>query len=124
MRGSSKRLSKEDLKKFQELLIKERNRILKSKGLTDSIIAEEQEEHIHSHMADMGTEAYLKEIASSLSDLEYHTLLEIERALKKIKSGTYGLCEFCKNPISKERLKVIPYARLCIKCQSKLRDRR
>ena len=36
---------------------------------------------------------------------------EIDHALTKIESGTYGLCEVSGQPIPKERLKAIPWAR-------------
>ena len=35
----------------------------------------------------------------------------IQRALKKIADGTYGLCEICGKPIEQERLTVLPSAR-------------
>ena len=43
---------------------------------------------------------------------------EIDRALGKIESGTYGVCERCGNPIPKARLKALPYAALCVACKS------
>ena len=43
---------------------------------------------------------------------------EIDRALERIDAGTYGVCEQCGERIPKERLKAIPYARLCVKCKS------
>lgn len=43
---------------------------------------------------------------------------EIDRALEKIELGTYGVCEKCNETIPKERLKVLPYAALCVKCKS------
>jgi RNA polymerase-binding transcription factor DksA len=36
---------------------------------------------------------------------------EIDHALAKIKAGTYGVCEVSGQPIPKERLKAIPWAR-------------
>jgi hypothetical protein len=42
---------------------------------------------------------------------------EIERAIEKIDSGTYGICEMCNEPIGADRLKFLPYVTLCIKCQ-------
>lgn len=36
---------------------------------------------------------------------------EIDAALGRIKSGSYGICEKSGKPISVERLKAIPYAR-------------
>lgn len=44
-------------------------------------------------------------------------LKRITESLKKIKKGSYGICEKCKKPISKERLRVYPQANLCQKCQ-------
>jgi DnaK suppressor protein len=43
---------------------------------------------------------------------------EIERALAKIESGTYGLCEKCGREIPKARLRVLPHAPLCVACKS------
>ena len=44
---------------------------------------------------------------------------EVERALKKIEDGTYGLCERCGQPISIERLEALPYSTLCVSCKQK-----
>ena len=43
-------------------------------------------------------------------------LKDVNNALEKMKQGTYGACEKCSNPISQERLKVSPEARLCGEC--------
>ena len=43
---------------------------------------------------------------------------EIDRALAKMDTGTYGICERCGNPIPKARLKALPYAALCVACKS------
>ena len=39
------------------------------------------------------------------------TIEEIDAALERIEKGTYGVCEYSGQPIPKERLKAIPYAR-------------
>jgi len=44
-------------------------------------------------------------------------LKKINEALKKIKKGTYGICEKCQKPISKGRLDIYPQAVDCLKCQ-------
>jgi DnaK suppressor protein len=43
---------------------------------------------------------------------------EIDHAMAKIASGTYGRCEGCGQPIPKARLKALPAARLCVACKS------
>ncbi len=68
------------------------------------------------HMADDATE--VEEQAKSLA-LRRHLegmLKEIDRAIVRAEKGVYGICERCKNPISEERLKVMPSATLCIEC--------
>ena len=44
------------------------------------------------------------------------SLADVERALRKIDEGTYGVCERCGNPIAIERLEALPWAILCIDC--------
>jgi len=44
-------------------------------------------------------------------------LKKINEALKKIKKGTYGICEKCQKPIPKGRLSIYPQAVECLKCQ-------
>jgi DnaK suppressor protein len=44
-------------------------------------------------------------------------LAEVNDALKRLRSGGYGLCEECREPIPAGRLKALPWARLCLKCQ-------
>jgi DnaK suppressor protein len=43
-------------------------------------------------------------------------LVDIELALKKLDSGTYGLCQKCNLPIDVARLEAIPTAKICMKC--------
>ena len=43
---------------------------------------------------------------------------DIDHALGKIVSGTYGACEMCGQPIPRARLKALPHARLCVGCKS------
>ncbi len=44
-------------------------------------------------------------------------LREIDEAVRKIDSGTYGICEECAEEISEKRLRIMPAANLCIDCQ-------
>jgi RNA polymerase-binding protein DksA len=46
------------------------------------------------------------------------TLSDIDNALAKIDTGTYGICEQCGRPIGEDRLEAMPAARLCIECAS------
>jgi DnaK suppressor protein len=59
-------------------------------------------------------------------DIMKNRLALIDRALIKIEGGAYGVCEETEEPIGYERLKVVPWARYCVRVQEmrerKLRD--
>jgi DnaK suppressor protein len=58
-----------------------------------------------------------EELSSQLAELEARELNQVERALLRLKQGTYGLCEACSAKIPVSRLNVLPYSTLCIQCQ-------
>lgn len=47
------------------------------------------------------------------------SLYNVNKALKKIEEGNYGLCEKCNGYIKPERLKAFPSATSCMKCKEK-----
>ncbi|MBI3550465.1 MAG: TraR/DksA family transcriptional regulator [Elusimicrobia bacterium] len=67
--------------------------------------------------ADQATSSLEKEMLFELSDNERTMLDQIEGALRKMEKGSYSLCESCQKPITKLRIKAIPFARYCISCQ-------
>ncbi len=69
------------------------------------------------HMADIGSENYEQEFTIGLVESEEEELREINIALERVGSKSFGVCETCSKSLSKSRLKAIPYARLCIACK-------
>lgn len=77
------------------------------------------------HMADAGTDNFDREFALSLVSSEQDAIYEIEEALKRLENSTFGICEICEKPVRRERLEAVPFARLCVQCQSHVeKDRR
>jgi len=70
--------------------------------------------------ADAAFDASGEEMASQLAELEAKELAQVERALKRLKQGTYGQCEACSSKILIARLNALPYSTLCIKCQREM----
>jgi len=70
--------------------------------------------------ADAAFDSGSEEIASQLAELEARELSQIERALARIKQGTYGLCEVCQTKIPVARLNALPYSTTCVKCQREM----
>ncbi len=61
-----------------------------------------------------------RELGLILGDREREKLRNIDEALLKIDDGEYGVCEECEEEIPIGRLKVVPFARYCVKCKSDL----
>ncbi len=70
--------------------------------------------------ADAAFDAGSEEIASQLAQLEARELSQIERALMRMKQGTYGLCEVCQSKIPVARLNALPYSTTCVDCQREM----
>jgi RNA polymerase-binding transcription factor DksA len=72
------------------------------------------------HQADAGSDAYDRDFALNLLSQEQDALFEIDEALKRIVSGTYGTCEMSGKAIPKARLEARPFARFTVECQNEI----
>lgn len=50
------------------------------------------------------------------------SLDDVEKALSRIKAGTYGICKYCGNPIAEKRLLARPTANSCVSCKTELQE--
>ncbi len=66
---------------------------------------------------DLASEERDREINFILSDRERSKIKEIDDALERLDENTYGVCESCGLEIAEERLKAMPFTRLCRDCQ-------
>lgn len=71
------------------------------------------------HMADLGTDNFEQEMTLGLIENEADELREITEALDRIDEGHFGVCDECNKAIPKDRVRAIPYARLCVECKRK-----
>ena len=69
--------------------------------------------------ADVGAKTYEREHELSLTYNARDLLVQTERALARIESATYGVCESCGEPIGKARLQAFPRATLCVSCKQR-----
>ncbi len=76
------------------------------------------------HMADAGTDTFDRDFALSLVANEQEALTEIEAAIKRVKEGTYGICEATGKPIAKERLTAVPFTRFSAEAQKDIEKNR
>jgi DnaK suppressor protein len=69
---------------------------------------------IDNHLGDTASATFDRGLDQGLEAGALQTLGEIEAALRRIEDGSYGICQACGKPIAAERLRALPWARLCI----------
>jgi len=121
-----KKYTKSDLKDFKKIVLKKKEEVLNDlKHISDDTLRKSQKEASGDisgytyHMADVATDNYDREFSLGLASGERKSIYELDDALKRIEEGTFGICDDCKSSITKIRLRAVPSARLCIKCQQK-----
>jgi RNA polymerase-binding transcription factor DksA len=72
------------------------------------------------HMADAGTDAYDQDFALGMASSEQDAIYEIEEAMRRIKAGTYGVCEMTGKSIEPARLAAIPWTRFSADAEREL----
>ena len=124
-------MDKKSLKAFKELLIKRKAELQKGiQHIAEDALKTSQRDAAGDlsayslHMADVATDNYDREFSLGLADKEQVIVHRIDTALDKIDEGNYGDCELCNKKISVVRLKVVPYAELCVPCQEKQEKRK
>ncbi len=117
-------MTEKNLKKFEDQLLEIRGKLIQELGYYSKDVFNETQVNstgdisaYHSHMADQGTDQMEREKAFMFMSQEGKVLKSVNDALRKIVKKDYGKCESCHKAISVERLKAIPYARLCINCK-------
>lgn len=116
-------MNKKDAKKFEKLLIAERDRLSGSiRNIEDASRYESGRDNSGdlSSYAESGTDNFELETALNIASGESHWLNEVTEALVRIEKGGYGTCEGCEKEIPRKRLEVFPSARFCVVCQGEI----
>ena len=105
-----------------ENLEKERSRVADELGRLRSVAGSSDERREGSPFGKREEEAdEVMEVDKRLA-MEKHLaelLGDIEHALAKYRSGTYGICDRCGNAIEAGRMEALPQASLCLACKSR-----
>jgi len=105
--------------RLRELLREEKRRLwneLRSEIFRD-------QEKLHSEFdipQDIGELSMLDVLADTglaLADIHRERLTRMEKAEHKLIEGTLGICEDCGVEIDEDRLRAVPYAIRCVRCQ-------
>ena len=109
-------MNKVQLKKFKTLLTEKRDEIVKKAKQTLEEDMTLDANDLPDEM-DLASSEYLQSFTFRLRGREKVFLDKIEKALRKIEEGSFGVCEECGEEISIKRLEARPETTLCIRCK-------
>ncbi|MFO0707331.1 MAG: TraR/DksA C4-type zinc finger protein [Nitrospira sp.] len=107
---------------LHQMLMGKRQEIMKEiEGNLGQSLTEDQQRRLES-ARDVGDQALMdldRELGISLMEMRNRRRQSIDEALNRLRDGTYGMCAECGVEISEKRLQAVPFAKLCVECQSK-----
>ncbi len=116
-------LDKKFIKKMEKQLLAEKKRI--EDDLADYVDKQDKNSktvfpEYGDHNGENASEVMSYNNAVAIKNTLDKALRDVNGALQRIKNGTYGICKYCKQEISPERLEARPTSSACIKCKKKL----
>lgn len=107
---------------LHHMLMGKRQEILAEIGASlGQSLTDDQQRRLESAM-DVGDQAVMdleRELGISLLEMQNRKRQMIDEALARLDDGTYGVCAECGVEISEKRLEAVPFAKLCVACQSR-----
>jgi DnaK suppressor protein len=112
-------LSKEELSYFKKKLLQLKEETIQMAEASQPLSFEDYGEltSYDNHFADTATQLEERERQRVLHDTANNLLEEVNEALERINTGTYGVCVDTGEPISFERLNALPYAKRTVEAQ-------
>jgi DnaK suppressor protein len=103
---------------YRQILLQKRAAALAGLGAQTHYLA--QAERICEE--DQAQNSLEEAVSLRLNGHEYLQLRQIQEALDRLQLGEYGTCLSCAETIPPKRLKALPWAKYCVKCQEKIGD--
>lgn len=108
----------DELSKWREQLLQRRAEIAGDIDALEKDAMEAEDGHTTpNHIAERGSDAELQDVSLNIAGDEKVLIWQIDRALRKIEHSSplpFGVCEHTRQPISKNRLQLMPWTPLSI----------
>lgn len=112
---------------FRRLLLEKRDRLVwQRERMREGDLGQSAGEAISelstydNHPADVGTETWLRSQELAMRARSGEDLVDVQRALERLREGTYGYCTRCGEPIEAARLAALPETPFCRPCRERL----
>jgi DnaK suppressor protein len=110
-------MNKKDTAELKKILIQKKAELLNKIQNAQKELENDSSDTNVGDEIDTASQNSQKEMFFEFSANDKITMDAINDAIGKIEKNEYGKCECCGQPISDERLKVLPWSRYCIQCQ-------
>jgi len=115
------KINRERNARLREILTEEKRRLWNS--LRTELFRDQEGLHTQFDIPqDTGEQSMLDLLADTglaMTGLLREQLTRMDAAESKLADGSYGICEDCGKEIEEERLRIVPYAICCVKCQAR-----
>lgn len=115
-------LSDKQQAKLKKMLIEQKKELIGNTNVGENEItakaslreATDELSTIDNHPADLATELYDREKDMAFKVHNEEVLAQVESALERMETGSYGVCAKCHEDIPYDRLRALPYTEFCI----------
>lgn len=104
---------------YRKILEKKAQEVQRSMSAQKAAQVLSREEHTGDE-GDMSQQSHEEWIFLNRNTLDITLLREVQAALRRIESRTYGICWECEEAISVKRLNAVPWAKYCVSCQERI----
>lgn len=103
----------EELAPVREVLLRRRRDLVDAQIAHEQSMADEQDRGPAPEEEEAAAHHLSQFVASRVREGVNREVEAIDHSLARMDAGVYGRCEECDEPISLERLRVLPFTRLC-----------
>ncbi len=112
-------VSSKDIEHLKDQLLEIKSELQQSIELAQSSADTVELDQTKAGRVSRGDALMQQEMAKAGLERDRRHFLQVIKALSRIEEEDYGFCAECDEPISIERLKIMPEAELCIRCMEK-----
>jgi DnaK suppressor protein len=106
-------MNKKLLKQFEKRLMGEREKLLAKLNLEKEAFVDLKRNEV-GDIVDKAFTQWEKDRAIDISEGDKRVLVEIDRALHRMRTGGYGVCILCNCDIDPMRLEALPWTQTCV----------
>lgn len=97
---------------YEELLLTKREELTRDLGQREGIAVERTADALDDVQGFLDREFIVNNL-----NRNWYTLRNVDLALARIRRGEYGICLRCEGKIGDKRLRALPWATYCLRCQ-------